>query len=72
MSEGTCPICGCPQQLWLTTVEVGHALRCDPRTIRNMVADGRLAGVQVGAVWRIRHASVDALVRTARVNALRA
>lgn len=47
--------------LMLTYNEAAQALRVSPRTVRRMVADGRLAVVEMGGCKRIRRADVEAI-----------
>lgn len=46
----------------LTVNEVAARLRVDPRSVRRMVADGRLTGVRVGPHHRIDPASLERMV----------
>jgi excisionase family DNA binding protein len=38
---------------FLTVQEFARKLRCHPKTVRRMLRDGRLDGVQVGRRWRV-------------------
>jgi len=38
---------------WLTPLEVAALLRVHPRTVRNWLRTEQLAGVIIGASWRI-------------------
>ena len=46
----------------LTVAEVGELLRLSPRSIRRLIADGRLPIVRLGRAIRIRPQDVEALV----------
>jgi excisionase family DNA binding protein len=52
--EGRCGICRSLVADFLTADEVATALRLHPRTVRRMLADGRLPGTKVGGkAWRV-------------------
>jgi excisionase family DNA binding protein len=42
--------------------EVARLFQCNPRTVRRMIADGRLPAVQIGRQWRIRPEHVAAML----------
>lgn len=50
------------EPLLLTIAETAKLLNVSVRTVRNMLADGRLEAVKVGSCTRLRRADVDALV----------
>jgi len=45
---------------WLTPLEVAALLRVHPRTVRNWLRTQQLAGVKIGANWRIDATALDA------------
>ncbi len=49
----------------LTPEEVASRLKLTPRTIYVWLRKGRLRGVKLGRVWRIKPADLDACVRNA-------
>jgi len=55
-----CEICQCPDRVWLKTGEVAAVLGCTARTVRNMLEDGRLAGIRWGRERRVKHAALHA------------
>ena len=46
----------------LTIEEVAEYLRVSDRTIRRMLADGRLHGVNLGRTWRIPRQALEELM----------
>lgn len=53
-----CPVCGAPDRRLLTTREVAEVLGCCPRTVRNRLDSGRLAGIRLDTQRRVSHASL--------------
>ena len=51
-----------PMHPLLTVPEVAELLRLSPRSIRRLIADGRLRVVRLGHAIRIRPQDVEALV----------
>lgn len=39
---------------WLSTIEAAQILRCDPRTVRALIADGRLPAARLGRRGALR------------------
>ena len=62
-SHVTCPICGCVMGMWLTTREVAEALNCSLHHVRDLIGAGHLTAMKFGADWRVKHDSLDALIR---------
>ena len=56
------PAPAAPMRPLLTVAEVGELLRLSPRSIRRLIADGRLPVVPLGHAIRIRPQDVEALV----------
>lgn len=46
----------------LTPAQVAEILRCTPRTVHNLIQDGRLPAVRVGRRYRIPRSALDALL----------
>jgi excisionase family DNA binding protein len=51
-----------PERL-LTPEDVADRLQISPKTVRDMLRDGRLKGIKMGKLWRIREADLDAFIR---------
>lgn len=43
-----------PLQRALDVYDVAQLFKCSHKTVRRMIADGRLPAVRVGALWRVR------------------
>ena len=48
-------------QHFLTIPDVAHLLHVSTRTVRRMVADGRLAAIHIGRTVRVRPEEIDKL-----------
>ena len=50
---------------WLTAAQAAAFVACDPRTLRRMIADGRLPAARIGrrGVIRVDPRDLDALKR---------
>lgn len=62
---GRCPVCGCVPRGKLTVASVAKSLGVDPRTVRRMIAEGKVDAERIPpkGAWRVYHHSLDALVR---------
>jgi excisionase family DNA binding protein len=58
----TSPASAAPLRPLLTVPEVAALLRLSPRSVRRLIADGRLPVVRLGHAIRIRPQDVEALV----------
>jgi len=61
MAAGS-PAAASPVRALLTVPEVAELLRLSPRSVRRLIAEGRLPIVRLGHAIRIRPQDVDALV----------
>jgi excisionase family DNA binding protein len=51
-------------EVFLTVKEVAHKLSIKPKTVRKWLREGKLKGVKLGRLWRIREADIDKLAET--------
>lgn len=52
---------GKPVDEYMTVPQAAEAARCSGSWLRKLLAEGKLAGVQVGGVWLVEKAAVKAL-----------
>ena len=59
-----CPVCGKPQEDYITVSQVAHLLGKNPRRIRRWVEKGRFPGATKGPydMWRIPASAVRPLI----------
>ena len=51
------------EQAYLTAEQVAEQLQMHPRTVRRMLADGRLPGTKIGKKeWRVSAAALKSLI----------
>jgi excisionase family DNA binding protein len=48
----------------LTVNQVAERLQVTPRTVKAWLTDGRLQGIKMGRLWRIRPEAVEELLRS--------
>jgi len=55
--------CGHVDKAYLTAEQAAEQLQMHPRTIRRMLADGRLPGTKIGTKeWRVSAAALQAFI----------
>jgi excisionase family DNA binding protein len=47
----------------MTVKQVAELLQFKPRTVRNWLANGKMAGVKVGDHWRVSETDLDAFLK---------
>jgi len=47
----------------LTPEQAADRLAVSPKTLRDWLRDGKLKGVKVGRLWRVREADLDAFLK---------
>jgi excisionase family DNA binding protein len=52
-----------PRPDWVTKQFTAEYLRVNPRTVDNMIADGRLKGYRIGRTIRLRLDEIDAAMQ---------
>jgi excisionase family DNA binding protein len=50
------------EHTFLLAIEAAALLRCHPRTVNRMIADGQLEATKNARSWRIRRADVEAML----------
>ena len=51
-----------PLEAALDVYDVARLFKCSHKTVRRMIADGRLPAAKIGSVWRIRPEDVAAIL----------
>ena len=51
-----------PLQPALDIYDVARLLKCSHKTVRRLIANGRLPAAKIGSVWRIRREDVAAIL----------